>query len=273
MAIAKAMAHSERKPRSKDNLTTRRLGYAAHVLRRRAAAVDLLAARTRQAVGAATVSIAESRGSDHGDLADRILDAAQRLLFRTGARKLSLSDVASLAGVSRPTIYRYFTSKEDLIDAMGKRERRRFTTAMDEAMSRSRRRRPIGSRDRRRRDLRRGSAAGAPTRPRAELCARPNGRGTTNARRRAGEGFAALRSRGRPGRSNGSPRPCRRDRADRVEPLHISRDRPRRSSPADPCRRRSFRPRVIAGAQMAVRSHPWNSSVLHNCAAFAPHTD
>jgi dihydroflavonol-4-reductase len=27
MAIAKAMAHSERKPRSKDNLTTQRLGY------------------------------------------------------------------------------------------------------------------------------------------------------------------------------------------------------------------------------------------------------
>jgi AcrR family transcriptional regulator len=81
------------------------------------------------------VSIAESRGSDHGDLADRILDAAERLVFRTGARKLPLSDVASLAGVSRPTIYRYFASKEDLIDAMGKRERRRFNTAMDEAMS------------------------------------------------------------------------------------------------------------------------------------------
>jgi AcrR family transcriptional regulator len=84
---------------------------------------------------AATVSIAESRGSDHGDLADRILDAAQRLVFRTGARKLSLSDVATLAGVSRPTIYRYFVSKEDLVDAMGKRERRRFNSAMDEAMS------------------------------------------------------------------------------------------------------------------------------------------
>lgn len=80
------------------------------------------------------MSIAESRGSDHGDLADRILDAAERLVFRSGARKLSLSDVASLAGVSRPTIYRYFVSKEDLIDAMGKRERRRFTMAMDEAM-------------------------------------------------------------------------------------------------------------------------------------------
>ncbi|WAJ43942.1 helix-turn-helix domain containing protein [Mycobacterium sp. Aquia_216] len=81
------------------------------------------------------MSIAEPRRSDHGYLADRILDAAQRLVFRVGARKLSMSDVASLAGVSRPTIYRYFASKEDLIDAMGKRERRRFSTAMDNAMS------------------------------------------------------------------------------------------------------------------------------------------
>jgi AcrR family transcriptional regulator len=81
------------------------------------------------------VSIAESRGSgsDHGDLADRILDAAQRLVFRTGARRMSLSDVATLSGVSRPTIYRYFTSKEELIDALGKRERRRLDAAMDEA--------------------------------------------------------------------------------------------------------------------------------------------
>ncbi len=83
------------------------------------------------------MSIVESRksGSDHGDLADRILDAAQRLVFRTGARKMSLSDVATLAGVSRPTIYRYFVSKEELIDALGKRERRRFSAAMDKAMS------------------------------------------------------------------------------------------------------------------------------------------
>jgi AcrR family transcriptional regulator len=82
------------------------------------------------------VSTIEPRrtGSDHGDLADRILDAAQRLVFRTGARKLSLSDVATRAGVSRPTIYRYFVSKEELIDALGKREYRRFNAAMDAAM-------------------------------------------------------------------------------------------------------------------------------------------
>jgi AcrR family transcriptional regulator len=81
------------------------------------------------------VSIARESGSAQGDLADRILDAAQRLVFRTGARKLSLSDVAALARVSRPTIYRYFVSKEDLIDALGKRERHRFGTAMEEATS------------------------------------------------------------------------------------------------------------------------------------------
>jgi AcrR family transcriptional regulator len=73
--------------------------------------------------------------SDHGDLADRILDATRRLLVTVGARKLSLSDVATLAGVSRPTIYRYFASKEDLIDALGAQERRRFDAAMERAMT------------------------------------------------------------------------------------------------------------------------------------------
>jgi AcrR family transcriptional regulator len=73
--------------------------------------------------------------SDHGDLGDRILDAARRLVIRNGARKLSLSDVATMAGVSRPTIYRYFVSKEELIDALGKHEHRRFTAAMDAAIA------------------------------------------------------------------------------------------------------------------------------------------
>jgi AcrR family transcriptional regulator len=83
------------------------------------------------------VSIAEPREtrSDYGDLADRILDAAGRLLLSVGARKLSLSDVATLAGVSRPTIYRYFVSKEDLIDSLGARIRRRFDAAMERAMN------------------------------------------------------------------------------------------------------------------------------------------
>jgi len=83
------------------------------------------------------VPIAQARQSrsDYGDLADRILDAAGRLVLSVGARKLSLSDVATLAGVSRPTIYRYFASKEDLIEALGAKVRRRFDAAMERAMS------------------------------------------------------------------------------------------------------------------------------------------
>ncbi len=68
-------------------------------------------------------------------LADRILDAAQRIVMQTGARRLSLTEVATLAGVSRPTLYRYFTSKEELIEALGKREYRRFNAAMAAAVA------------------------------------------------------------------------------------------------------------------------------------------
>ena len=83
------------------------------------------------------MSIAEPRGfgSERPDLADRILEAARAVVLRSGVRKLSLADVATLAGVSRPTIYRYFVCKEDLIDALGAHERRRFDAAMERATS------------------------------------------------------------------------------------------------------------------------------------------
>jgi AcrR family transcriptional regulator len=73
--------------------------------------------------------------SDRASLADRILDATQRIVLQTGARRLSLTEVAKLAGVARPTLYRYFASKDELIDALGKREYRRFNTAMSAALS------------------------------------------------------------------------------------------------------------------------------------------
>ena len=71
---------------------------------------------------------------DRPDVADRILDAAQRLVLQTGARRLSLTEVAKLAGVARPTLYRYFPTKDELVDALGKRERSRFTAAMGAAV-------------------------------------------------------------------------------------------------------------------------------------------
>ena len=73
--------------------------------------------------------------ADRPGLAERILDAAQQLVLQTGARKLSLTEVARLAGVARPTLYRYFVTKDELVDALGKRERARFATAMADAVS------------------------------------------------------------------------------------------------------------------------------------------
>ncbi len=57
---------------------------------------------------------------------DRILAATAEVLARNGMSKLSLSEVALQAGVSRPTLYRWFASKEDLLDAFGQWEREAF---------------------------------------------------------------------------------------------------------------------------------------------------
>ena len=60
----------------------------------------------------------------------RILAATVEALGRSGHTKLSLSEVALQAGVSRPTLYRWFASKEELLDAFGAYEREMFATGM-----------------------------------------------------------------------------------------------------------------------------------------------
>jgi AcrR family transcriptional regulator len=57
---------------------------------------------------------------------ERILAATREVLGRTGARRLSLSDLAATAGVSRPTLYRQFASKEALFEAFGFYEQARY---------------------------------------------------------------------------------------------------------------------------------------------------
>jgi AcrR family transcriptional regulator len=46
---------------------------------------------------------------------DRILRATIKVLSRHGYGKLNLSDVAAQAGISRPTLYKFFSSKENLL--------------------------------------------------------------------------------------------------------------------------------------------------------------
>ena len=63
----------------------------------------------------------------------RILAATAEVLGRSGQTKLSLSEVALQAGVSRPTLYRWFASKEELLGAFGTYERQMFDTGISTA--------------------------------------------------------------------------------------------------------------------------------------------
>ena len=60
----------------------------------------------------------------------RILDATFVVVSRTGRRKLQLLEVAAEAGVSRPTVYRYFGSKDGLLDAFALYEQDNFNAGV-----------------------------------------------------------------------------------------------------------------------------------------------
>ncbi|MBB2990026.1 AcrR family transcriptional regulator [Mycolicibacterium iranicum] len=63
----------------------------------------------------------------------RILAATAEVLGRNGTAKLSLSEVAAQAGVSRPTLYRYFTDKRELLDVFAVWERQYYERAIAKA--------------------------------------------------------------------------------------------------------------------------------------------
>ena len=57
--------------------------------------------------------------------ADRILDAAEALFTRHGAANVAMNDVATAAGCSRATLYRYFENRDALHTAYVHREAHR----------------------------------------------------------------------------------------------------------------------------------------------------
>jgi AcrR family transcriptional regulator len=63
-----------------------------------------------------------------------LLAAARQGLARFGSRKLSMTDVAELAGVSRQTLYRYFPSMDDLLAAVAENELRTFDAGIAAAV-------------------------------------------------------------------------------------------------------------------------------------------
>jgi AcrR family transcriptional regulator len=85
------------------------------------ASVAQLGARPRAALGERT--------------RERILEGALRAIARHGLAKLGMNDVSASAGVSRGTLYRYFPSREELLENLAAFETRRFQQRVGDAVA------------------------------------------------------------------------------------------------------------------------------------------
>jgi len=86
----------------------------------------------------ATPRAASSSTGTVGDTATRILDATLATMGDHGVARLTLEDVAKRAGLSRQTVYRYFPSKGELLEATVVREETIFIANMKTAAGRQR---------------------------------------------------------------------------------------------------------------------------------------
>ncbi|HET8731328.1 MAG TPA: TetR/AcrR family transcriptional regulator [Moraxellaceae bacterium] len=76
----------------------------------------------RQAESAGAIEAGEEQTRGHKKKArtrQQLLDAALRIYARKGASSLALNELAEEAGVSNGTIYNYFRTREEVLDAVG----------------------------------------------------------------------------------------------------------------------------------------------------------
>ena len=66
---------------------------------------------------------------------DRILAATLRLVGRRGVKRLGMQEVSEAAGVSRATLYRYFPSKDRLMDAVAIFDERTFSEGLAHSLA------------------------------------------------------------------------------------------------------------------------------------------
>jgi AcrR family transcriptional regulator len=69
-------------------------------------------------------------GAPFGSTEERILRATLRLLGRRGVKRLGMQEVSEAAGVARATLYRYFPSKDHLMDAVAIFDERTFAEGL-----------------------------------------------------------------------------------------------------------------------------------------------
>jgi AcrR family transcriptional regulator len=86
--------------------------------------------------GAGLPPVGEVDGpASYGPTEERILRATLRLLGRRGVKRLGMQEVSEAAGVSRGTLYRYFPSKDRLIDAVAVFDEHTFTVGLAAALA------------------------------------------------------------------------------------------------------------------------------------------
>ena len=68
---------------------------------------------------------------------DMILDAMQRLMNQNSAQSISVSDVAKEAGIGNGSIYYYFKSKEEILEALISRQMSKVLSEMETVVSAS----------------------------------------------------------------------------------------------------------------------------------------
>jgi AcrR family transcriptional regulator len=64
---------------------------------------------------------------------DRILSGAARCFTDVGVRKTTVAEIAAAAGITKPTFYRRFTDKSDVVEALVRRETDDLARRMREA--------------------------------------------------------------------------------------------------------------------------------------------
>jgi AcrR family transcriptional regulator len=62
---------------------------------------------------------------------EAILEATRQVIANRGPERFTLSAIAEVAGVSRPTLYRWFPSKDALLAALTEYEERRFELRLE----------------------------------------------------------------------------------------------------------------------------------------------
>jgi AcrR family transcriptional regulator len=63
-----------------------------------------------------------------------ILAATEEVVLQSGADRISILDVCKVAGISRGTFYRYFSSQEDLLDTFSRHKRDSFHVSLTAAL-------------------------------------------------------------------------------------------------------------------------------------------